>query len=58
MVYVTIVLYDILRKSRKDDLKEETVSDDLKQRGSKFQSEHVLGTNEFMYAFVRQKGIS
>ena len=32
MVYVTIVLYDILRKSCKDDLKEETVSDDLKQR--------------------------
>ena len=48
MAYVTIVFYDALRN--KDDW--ETVSDDLKQRGSKFLSEHVLDTNEFMKTIV------
>ena len=45
------IYYNYVEPFLKDD------SDDLTQKGSKFQSEHVLGTKECMYALVRQKGI-
>ena len=46
-------VYYMLSHSRNDEI---NISDDLTQKGSKFQSEHVLGTKECMYALVRQKG--
>ena len=45
VVYVAIY-YNYVEPFLKDD------SDDLTQKGSKFQSEHVLGTKECMYALV------
>ena len=46
----------IINHSLKEDLKEEMQSDDLIERGSEFQTEHVFGTNELRYELVRQKG--
>ena len=43
--------------SRNADLNAKNVLEDLTQKGSWFQSEHVLGTKDCLYELVLQKGM-